>query len=120
MAIANDIDGALHWSTAGIDVELTAPGATPGVDGSVLRLSVELPPRSTVTRSWSLSVRDDTPVVAPAPARRITLRPPMPGPVGALQVTCLRVGEGRLDVSIDRAGTETVVSAPAGFRVDVG
>ena len=53
------------------------------------------------------------------PAGVITLRPPAPGPVGAVAVRGLAVGGGRMDVAVDRAGRVTHVAAPPGFRVDV-
>ena len=51
------------------------------------------------------------------PERTVTVRPPSPSPVGALRVTGLPLAGGTLDVSIDRDGTVTHVSAPDGFRV---
>jgi glycogen debranching enzyme len=54
------------------------------------------------------------------PAGTITLRPPSPSPVGAVQVRGMAVGGGRLDVDIDRAGTVTHVAVPSGMRVEVG
>jgi glycogen debranching enzyme len=49
----------------------------------------------------------------------VTLRPPTPSPVGAVQVRGLPVGGGHLDVSINRDGHVTRVEGPPGFRVDV-
>jgi hypothetical protein len=52
------------------------------------------------------------------PAGVITLRPPTPSPVGALEVRGLPVGGGHLDVAIDRDGRVTRADAPTGFRVE--
>jgi len=49
----------------------------------------------------------------------VTLRPPTPSPVGAVQVRGLPVGAGQLDVTLDREGHVTHVEGPPGFRVDV-
>jgi glycogen debranching enzyme len=51
------------------------------------------------------------------PAGVVTLRPPTPSPVGALEVRGLPVGGGHLDVAIDRDGRVTRADAPPGFRV---
>jgi glycogen debranching enzyme len=51
------------------------------------------------------------------PAGVVTLRPPTPSPVGALEVRGLPVGAGHLDVAIDRDGRVTRADAPPGFRV---
>lgn len=51
------------------------------------------------------------------PGRTVSVHPPSPGPVGALRVEGLPLAGGTLDVSIDRDGTVTHVSAPAGFHV---
>ncbi len=51
------------------------------------------------------------------PGRVVTLRPPSPSPVGAVEVRGLPVGAGRLDVTLDREGRVTHVTAPPGFRV---
>ena len=52
------------------------------------------------------------------PAGVVTLRPPAPSPVGALEVRGLPVGDGHLEVAIDRDGRVTRADAPPGFRVD--
>ena len=52
------------------------------------------------------------------PAGVVTLRPPAPSPVGALEVRGLPVGDGHLDVAIDRDGRVTRADAPPAFRVD--
>jgi len=51
------------------------------------------------------------------PAGIVTLRPPTPSPVGALEVRGLPVGAGHLDVAIDRDGRVTRADAPPCFRV---
>ena len=51
------------------------------------------------------------------PGRVVTLRPPTPSPVGAVEVRGLPVGAGHLDVTLDRDGRVTHALAPPGFRV---
>jgi glycogen debranching enzyme len=58
-------------------------------------------------------------LVVDVPGRVVTLRPPTPSPVGALEVRGLPVGTGHLDVAVDRDGRVTRAVGPPGFRVDV-
>ena len=51
------------------------------------------------------------------PGRVVTLDPPTPSPVGALEVRGLPVGAGHLDVTLDRDGRVSRVEGPPGFRV---
>ena len=51
------------------------------------------------------------------PGRTITVRPPRPNPVGAIEVDGLVLPGGTLSVSIGRDGTVLAVDAPAGFEV---
>jgi glycogen debranching enzyme len=51
------------------------------------------------------------------PGRVLTLQPPTPSPVGALEVRGLPVGDGRLDVTLDKDGRVIRVEGPPGFRV---
>jgi len=53
------------------------------------------------------------------PAGVVTLRPPRPSPVGAVEVRGLPVGAGHLDVTLDREGRVTHVGGPPGFRLDI-
>ncbi|MDN5857500.1 MAG: hypothetical protein L0H84_02660 [Pseudonocardia sp.] len=52
------------------------------------------------------------------PRRVITVRPPRPGPLGAIRVEGLPLAGATLAVSVDRDGTVLDVGAPPGFRVD--
>ena len=51
------------------------------------------------------------------PGRTITVHPPRPNPVGAIEVDGLVLPGGTLSVSIGRDGTVLAVDAPAGFEV---
>jgi glycogen debranching enzyme len=51
------------------------------------------------------------------PNRTLSLAPPVPSPVGALSVNGLRLGAGRLDVSLDAAGHPVSVRVPMGVTV---
>ncbi|MET0190948.1 MAG: amylo-alpha-1,6-glucosidase, partial [Pseudonocardia sediminis] len=51
------------------------------------------------------------------PAGTVTLRPPRPGPLGAVAVAGLPVAGGRLDVRIDAAGDVVSATVPDGMRL---
>ncbi len=56
---------------------------------------------------------------ADAPNGKLVLHPLRPSPVGELTVRGLQVGGAPLDVQLNAAGELSVLSAPAGLRVDL-
>jgi hypothetical protein len=56
---------------------------------------------------------------ADVPARRITLAPVTPSPIGAFEVHGVRIGGGSLAARVDAQGHTTVLQAPPGIEVVV-
>jgi glycogen debranching enzyme len=56
---------------------------------------------------------------ADIPARRITLKPVTPSPIGAFEVHGVRIGGGTLAARVDAQGRTTVLQAPPGIEVVV-
>ncbi|MBX6750919.1 MAG: amylo-alpha-1,6-glucosidase [Micromonosporaceae bacterium] len=69
-----DGDG-LCWSTAGVEVRITADGASIDVDKARLTWTVDLPPRSLARHQWTLQVTTTAIAVGPAPGPAEWSRP---------------------------------------------
>ena len=109
LVVADAFDGRLPELFAGFGAgEVAAPVAYPA---------------SCRPQAWSAAaavelLRVVLGLAVDVPAGVVTLRPPTPSLVGALEVRGLPVGGGHLDVAIDRGGRVTRADAPPGFRVD--
>ncbi len=57
-------------------------------------------------------------VEADVPGRRLRVRPPRPGPFGAVRVEGLRLGEASVAVAVSRDGAVSVEGLPGGFALD--
>lgn len=79
-AVTPGPDGGHGWTSAGIDVTLTAPGATWSSDDQEVRLSwtLTLPAHGSAAARWSADVVDPAPVVLAAPPDLLAAAPLLP------------------------------------------
>ncbi len=55
---------------------------------------------------------------ADVPGRRLRVRPPSPGPFGAVRVEGIRLGDATVTVAVSRDGAVSVAGLPDGFTLD--
>lgn len=80
-------------------------------------------PASCLPQAWSAAaaialLQSFIGLTVDVPRRVVTVRPPRPGPLGAVHLDGLPLAGGTLAVSIDRDGTVVHVRVPAGFTVE--